>query len=84
VSDIAVRLGVYNSGGMADSDGETVLYCATSQLNNVDRDMAAFSEVSDYTRIYKYHRRTTMQVSDIVLKNNCLSVVVLLMHLARY
>ena len=51
---------------MADSDGETVLYCATSQLNNVDEDLAVFSELSDYTRIYKYHRRTTMQVSDIV------------------
>jgi len=47
VTDIAVGLGVYNSGDMADSDGETVLYCATSQLNNVDEDMAVFSELLD-------------------------------------
>jgi len=68
VTDIAVGLGVYNSGDMADSDGQTVLYCATSQLNNVG-DMAVFSEVSDIQISQAY---TTMQVSDIVLKNNCL------------
>ena len=33
---LAVSLGVYNSGDMSDSDGETDLYFSSSQLNNVD------------------------------------------------
>ena len=44
---LAVSLGVYNSGDMSDSDGETDLYFSSSQLNNVDEDMAVFSVVSD-------------------------------------
>ena len=38
---------MYTTAVMSDSDGETDLYFASSQLNNVDEGMTVFSEVSD-------------------------------------